>query len=330
MAGEKTTKKKLADLPAWYLRIRRQIRRDEPYSEDEFSMEDFDEDISELEEEEEDDFKCHCEAQDDPYYGCECGPESEDETNVSEASYDGPDAEHYYKLKDMREERKEDLREIREEEEARKQTDLKSHRCRIEEVQAAYKALEEELKKNDGKGSLINFFDDYGWGADVRSKSYDLFSVDYLENCYQWDYFHYWSRIDFDEYNEPEDRKKPRSKSRRRKTPSAEPKASKTVRCSIYSPEDEPELKPFHAPDRAGLETYPLKTKDGKYEIPIQFIGEEYLKMQAPRNFIKVNKAIPVADSAPEVFEFVGVLRRFKKRKLEEEETWQRKTPRLV
>ncbi|XXH02430.1 Palmitoyltransferase [Hypoxylon texense] len=92
-----------------------------------------------------------------------------------------------------------------------------------------------------------------------------------------------------------------------------------TVETRIYADVDkEPELEPFHRLDHADLKTYPLQAKDGKYKITIQFVGEDYLKMQVPRHLIKEYKTCPVADSAPEIFEFIGVVRRFKKRKAEE------------
>ncbi|KAI1771168.1 hypothetical protein F4818DRAFT_430331 [Hypoxylon cercidicola] len=114
------------------------------------------------------------------------------------------------------------------EEEQRKRV-LESHRSRVEEVQAAYDALEAELKKNDGKGSPINFFTDCMWGlvgemfgpgksidvGHVRSKSYDLYSVDYLENCYQEDYYDYWTRADFEEEDESEVETRTKSRSKR-------------------------------------------------------------------------------------------------------------------
>ncbi|KAI1405383.1 hypothetical protein F4819DRAFT_444217 [Hypoxylon fuscum] len=340
MAKDKKPKKKFADLPAWYHRIRRQTRMDGPHSSDEVEFEDFDEDISELEEEDEESFVCHCEAADDPEYGCECEPESDEPDDVSERSYDGPDAHFYYEFKDMREERKVTLKELREWEETKKQSTLESHRSRVEEVQAAYEALEKELQKQDAKDHSVNFFEDSEWGpigevtgpgkmvttGYVRSKDYGLYSIDYVENCYQEDIYLYWKYVSFEEDCGIEDDH--RGKSRHQKLPPT--KTDGDVECRIYADSNaEPYLKPFRAPDRLSLETYRLESSDksrhGKYEIAIQFVGQDYLKMQVPRVLINAYRYDPVPASAPEVFEFVGVIKDYSKRKAETEDEQQKK-----
>ncbi|KAI1763569.1 hypothetical protein GGR53DRAFT_497125 [Hypoxylon sp. FL1150] len=203
------------------------------------------------------------------------------------------------------------------------ETDIQSvidnHRRRVEEVQAAHDALEEELKSNGGKGSPITFFKNCIWGSigrmvaqgqmvdagHVRSKPYDLYSVDYMENCDQDNYEHYWIRADFEETVDLEEGNPTTAAPL-----SDETRAGDTVYCRIYASVDNtPNLKPFHAPERLSLETYHLDAQDGSYEIAVQFIGRDYLKMQVPAQLMRTYNHFPVPDSAPEVFEFVGVFR---------------------
>ncbi|KAI6080854.1 hypothetical protein F4821DRAFT_275615 [Hypoxylon rubiginosum] len=319
MAGDETAEvfSDPSNLPAWYHRIRRQfpLGGEERYYGPCLESHHFDEDISELDEGEEEHFECHCEAQDDPDYGCECGPESDGE------SYNGPDADDYYYLKEMREDRKEEIRDSLKQ----KQKLVEAHEHRVDEVRAARKALKKELKKVE-KGSPINFFTQSGWSSlgefvgpgqmedagYCRTKQYELYSADFMEQCWEDDYYNYWKRVDFEEYGRPENDGK---------TPSAQGKAGKTVHCRIYaSPSHEPALKPFRAPDHLSLKTHKIKAKSGEYKITIQFVGKDYLKMKVPRHVIKSNGFPHVSDSAPEVFEFVGILYNYEKRKMEMEE----------
>ncbi|VUC25589.1 unnamed protein product [Clonostachys rosea] len=90
--------------PAWYYRVRSITSHGEYDGQPIIEPEDFDEDISDLEEsdkEEEGHGYCDC---DSDASECECELPVDDD--VSERSYTGDDADYYYDLKEMREERK--------------------------------------------------------------------------------------------------------------------------------------------------------------------------------------------------------------------------------
>ncbi|KAI0150047.1 hypothetical protein F4776DRAFT_604265 [Hypoxylon sp. NC0597] len=311
MAKESKGQKTHADLPAWYHRIKKKCEEHNPEwdSGDGFEPCDFDEDLSELEEEDEVPFQCHCEAADDPNIECECyfGYDPDD---VSEISYTGSDSHWYYRLKDLREERKEELREQREAEKRHKQKTLELHKQHVDEVRAACDALQ----RNAGNPS-INLFENSSWGTigetskggnsvpvdRYRATTFNLYSVDFVEHCYQYDIYLYWKYIEFMEYYEGYYE----GHSRERKFHS--PVESRIC----VNPNYDMQFKKFHAPERASLKGYRLETDDGEEDITIQFVGQDYLRMFVSRDIVEAHAYDPgltISNSAPEVFEFVGIV----------------------
>ncbi|OTA97089.1 hypothetical protein M434DRAFT_27159 [Hypoxylon sp. CO27-5] len=330
MAKESKATKKHADLPAWYHRIKKKCAEHDPEwdSGDGFELCDFDEDISELEEEEDEEpFQCHCEAAEDPKVECECYLEYDpDDDNVSEISYVGPDANEYYRLKDLREERKEELREQREAEDGRKQTTLELHKRHVEVVKATYKALKKDSKQQNADSPPIDLFENSSWdticetskgGKSVpidryRATTFNLYSVDYVEHCYQYDVDLYWKYIEFMEYNEGYYEGHNRKRKLESSTSFSTGKKEKTVESRIYvNPDYDMQFKKIRAPEWASLKRYRLKAEDRNEAIKIQFVGQDYLRMFVSRDIVKAHAYdpdYPVPDSAPEVFEFVGIV----------------------
>lgn len=70
---------------------------------------------------------------------------------------------------------------------------------------------------------------------------------------------------------------------------------------------------PFRPPTRASQNVVKVKSCDGKYDLWLKFIGKRYLKLRVSREMVFMNpfraSAPDPPTAAPEVFEFVGVLR---------------------
>ncbi|KAI1413160.1 hypothetical protein F5Y13DRAFT_198900 [Hypoxylon sp. FL1857] len=277
--GSKGTKK-YADLLAWHHRIMRQKAEDEdvePY--------DFDEDISEIDEKEEL-LECHCEAAEDPKVEYCCDSDSELD-NASERSYNDDDADWYYELKERREERK---KELKKEQENVKLEALELNKRKVEEVQIlVYEALRKAEQEQGNDGPCLNLFEDCTWGLisqglvggrttpaiRMRATEFDLYSVDY----------------------DPSTAKK-----------------EETVEGHVrVNPNYDMCLKEMCIPRRASSERYTLETGDGKEEITVQFVGQNFLRMFVHRDIINRHEHGTIPASAPEVFEFVGIVPEFHK-----------------
>lgn len=159
------------ELPAWYHRIVSIIEREgrdiQPY--------DFDEDISELGEGEGDSDSddlgatCDCDLEDE----CEC--DLLDDDAKSEHSYTGPDASHYYSLKDQRTDRKIDLQDAKQELEESRISTREFERRKEQEVDAACEALLEAQGEGDCPGPLLE---------SIAGKTFELYSVHHVDHCY--------------------------------------------------------------------------------------------------------------------------------------------------
>ncbi|PTB52940.1 hypothetical protein M431DRAFT_18398 [Trichoderma harzianum CBS 226.95] len=124
---------------------------------------DFDEDLSDIDATSNPSgLDCDCDGED-----CECDNQS---SHSSERSYNGSDADYYYKLKHEREERKQQLRDWKVRDREEKEYWRKAESVREEEVQAAYKSLQQA----ESKGHLIPPLDS------IAHKVFHLYSLDYL------------------------------------------------------------------------------------------------------------------------------------------------------
>ncbi|KAJ6437660.1 reverse transcriptase [Purpureocillium lavendulum] len=162
------------ELPAWYYRlVALTIKEDR-----DVSPEDFDEDLSDLNEagrnseRESNTIIANCEC-DDEDSECECQLHSDAADTLSERSYSGSDADFYYELRDEREERKWELRDMKEREGTAKRRRRELERNREEEVQAAC----ELLRQTDVGGCRPRL-------DPIAGKTFYLFSVDHVDHCY--------------------------------------------------------------------------------------------------------------------------------------------------
>jgi hypothetical protein len=150
-------------LPAWYSRVTalRATKTPEILEPADVCPDDFDEDISSIE-------YCDCDSDD-----CECESSRDD---ISIRSYDGPDADFYYELKDLREDRKEELLDLAREKQAMRDKESR----KMEEVRGAYEALKKAEKESEtlSMGRLIGKF-------------FRLYSTDYFDH-----YTQPWHRFD--------------------------------------------------------------------------------------------------------------------------------------
>lgn len=84
--------------------------------------------------------------------GCLSPDASDDDINedgLSERSYNGPDADDCCRLKELREERKLELTEAKEEQEELREGDLKEEAIMVNKIQAAIKAVQKAESRTD-------------------------------------------------------------------------------------------------------------------------------------------------------------------------------------
>ncbi|KAI2769937.1 hypothetical protein F4815DRAFT_450664 [Daldinia loculata] len=313
MEEDNSSTEKPADVPAWYRRIR--THRWKGYPDFEMPRDIFDEDISELEEDEED-FECHCEAAKDLEYGCECYSEPD---SISEMAYDGPDASEYYTLKGLREERKECLKKLEEQ----KQRELEIHRLNVESESKENREFSLITLKDPGYLAKLTKGDKWVPHGYIESKSFDLYSVDYIENYYCEDNYHYWKYVEF--YEEVLGSNSESSSRRGEVLPS---RKKQMIEGHVYASPDYNNIQfpLFCAPARASLKKYwSEELEEGGHKIGVQFLAEDSVRMLVGRDIIKMMRGNPLPDNAPDVFEFVGITRDSDKRKADIEKWKPRK-----
>ncbi|KAL6813178.1 hypothetical protein GGI42DRAFT_165734 [Trichoderma sp. SZMC 28013] len=289
-------------LPAWYYRlVALTIKKDR-----EVLPEDFDEDLSDLDSTSNDsgegknpsDPDCDCDDED-----CECDDQS---SQSSERSYNGSDADYYYELKDEREERKEELWDIKVEERKEKERWRKFESAQVEEVQAAHKSLQQaEIKGHLPSPSPLH---------SIAGKYFRLYSLDHFE--YRYDPVIYPSKYVEFYYIEKGDN------TRANKQP---PTKETKIQGHLYLNVDcGCDFASFSPPTQAGLEKYSLKDFEGKFAPIFQFISNDHLIVTVPRDLVFMD--VPGDPLAPDMFTFYGVRydHKEKKRRRDEERQSQR------
>ncbi|AEO57899.1 hypothetical protein MYCTH_2304632 [Thermothelomyces thermophilus ATCC 42464] len=285
-------------LPAWYYRVRTVSFKEDREVHDY----DFDEDLSEPEddkEQERDDVE-----QSKKEEGCACGlddPECDGQVDYndnmgedeSERSYNGSDADYYYELKDKREERKQEkLRERKEKEQQRE-----IEKTKEDEVCAADRCLDTAEK---GRETIPV--------GPLAGQSFRLYCSDHVDYFYSDLYGT--KRVDFYHLDVNE------------RNPGDEADA---LYGDVYLDSNANcNFGPFRPPKRASRKAFKVKSCDDKYELSFQFIGNGYLKLRVSREmvFMKPYDASPPSPppTAPDVFEFAGILRDWEKEKAERQE----------
>ncbi|KAE9573965.1 hypothetical protein CGMCC3_g9783 [Colletotrichum fructicola] len=296
-----TSSQKLEErpLPAWYYRVNALYTGPDS----DFISEDFDEDISDVES-----FKhgstnevavtaeCDCDCEDD-----DCEHRAEDENGVfdsddstSERSYRGPDADRYYELKELREDRKEHLRKL-----AKEKVDEKDHeRRKVEEVRTAY----ETLKKAQKESETLHM-------GSLHHKTFRLYCPEHVEHF--WTEFSSFKYIEFyypDSHDDLTRGKKPRTDTR-------------TVEGQIcLDSKTDYQFHPFRSPTRPSRKKHALQLYQNDRQLVVQFISDEYVIVRVSRDLVFERNSRPIPESAPKTFKFMGILRTLEKAKAEARE----------
>ncbi|KAK3348870.1 hypothetical protein B0T25DRAFT_546695 [Lasiosphaeria hispida] len=311
--------KTFRDLPSWYHRVlqfsyRADDRDVEPW--------DFDEDISDLEEDktqagdgdkqpkegEEDEGEdkgenCECDRE-DPDCDCQCGSDDyesgEDDDIESEKSYNDSDADYYYMLKEMREERKREFLEEKLEYQKEEEQAREEERVMEKEVLAAHKSLEKGEKQ--GNKTPLD---------PLAGQLFKIFCSDYIDHCFVPPYRT--KMVEFyrvgDDHQAIPGRPEPGGET---DMIYGDMHLDSCTHCQFG-----PLCPPIHASQQA----VKVETTDGKHELSFKFISDGYLSVEVSRELLSMARGdLPLLDlplAAPEVFEFVGIKRDLEKEKAE-------------
>jgi hypothetical protein len=90
----------------------------------------------------------------------------------SEKSFNGPDAEYNYELKDEREERKRELMQLRKQ----KEKQMEFEKSKEDEVKAAYVKFKKARRRARKKGKTMPI-------DSIAGQAFELFSSDYIDGC---------------------------------------------------------------------------------------------------------------------------------------------------
>ncbi|EUC26730.1 hypothetical protein COCCADRAFT_10475 [Bipolaris zeicola 26-R-13] len=269
-------------LPLWYERVYRVVAVREIESEGRRSSygpypEDFDEDISELESESSG--ACHCASDTSE---CECDLDERDFMD-EDSVYAGSDAEWYLEYKEMREERKRQLVELRKDHERA----IEYHKAREDEVEREWA----KLQQNNTRGIQDQ-------RLNLELAHFNIYSSDFAR-CQDIEYDHPTSYIEFywpDELGE---------------------RTNKQTMGHIYiDPNITPSLEVFEAPEYAGQPSVDIGVEGSDENISVTFINQHLLKMAVPRSIACL---LPPPSNTPELFEFVGISRHFKNKRTNQE-----------
>lgn len=293
------------DLPAWYFRlVALTIKKDR-----DVYPEDFDEDLSDIEEIQTysgagntpSELDCDCDGQDSE---CDCQLSNSREDG-SERSYNGSDAGYYYELKDEREERKQQLRDMKERERTERERLREFEGIKEKEVQAAYKSLQQAEIRGDLPCPLDS----------IAGKTFCLYSLDHFD--YRHNPVYYPSKNANFYYIEEGD-----PTCTFKQPPNDETKIQGQLYLNVDCGCD---FALFYPPKQAGLKNYSLKDTDGKFEPIFQFISNDHLIVTVPRDIVFMDT--PVDPRAPDMFTFHGVRYDYKEEKRQRDE--ERKSQRL-
>lgn len=212
---------------------------------------------------------------------------NESEDAISERSYDGSDADDYYELKELREDRKLELRQ-------EKGKAYAFEKSKEVEVQSAYDATRFEKESPVD----LRLFDP------KTSNHFRIYSTDWVQHCFSSN-AHASPYIEFYELggNSSGQSSKPEKRQ---------------IHGHLYIHGSlDCDFKPFYPPQYASLSNTKLESEDGKYKITVQFFSHDYLKLQVSQKFFFQKSAR--TPKAPDFFEFVGIRRNREKERLERE-----------
>ncbi|KAF6808278.1 hypothetical protein CMUS01_13935 [Colletotrichum musicola] len=312
----------ITELPAWYHRVRKLVE----YWDCDVQSHHFDEDISDLEcDVEWDDRDCDCETKEcahdckceekDCEHACKCEELpvevcENDECNCtavgcwhdeeiirddeSERSYNGPEKERYYELKEIRCQRKRDRRDTARGEASTVRRAIAHDRKKEDEVRAAYEAL----KKAKIEGETLHM-------DSLAHKRFHLHAAKHTE----WLGYDPPSRsIDFVPLRVTDVEGLER--------PAEMVNDKRLVQGQIYlDPDAGGDVGPFRMPARLRRKKYVLPAycdEDGsKKKVTVQFVSNDHLILRISRDVVTStwgwNRHRPAPETTPEVFEFMGI-----------------------
>lgn len=295
---------------------------------------DFDEDLSDLDESSEDEYgikhhkcaacqagkavaaeDCHCQwEQDGACYklcdvckgggeedpdDCECCAMSEVDPPCSERSYDGSDAEYYYVMKEEREERKRQLRDVdrdfREELKVMRAAAVKA----AAEVREAYARMQTLYQQEDARPAL---------DLTLEGGKFYLYCVEYVDHitydtaaspsiCFDKQRHYESLRVaDGTTYEDEEDSHE--------ETPEEEIPEGHLKPLLYIDSENGGCFDAFIPPERAGLTKHTLAGERGQLDAEICFLSNEYLMVTVPPTLVFGDEA---TEEMPERFEFIGI-----------------------
>ncbi|KAF4487999.1 tol [Fusarium agapanthi] len=232
-----------SELLTWYYRVSEAVKR-----RNSVILWDFDEDISDL-----------------------------DEANPDETvTYNAPDAADYHRLRKKLEERKRELFQRKETIRKRKEDAGEEEKNKIEQVRAAYEALEISVSRSES--TRLGPID----------SQFDLYCMDYFDLFYDPIPHGYHRRYIRFEY---QDR--------------GEAHSDNLTGRFWFNAKVDFELVPFKAPDSSSLERHEIYTTDGRFSMIIQFIDKYHLILRASRDLVFWGALQDLR--GPETFMFMGV-----------------------
>ncbi|CAG9982597.1 unnamed protein product [Clonostachys byssicola] len=247
----------------------------------------FDEDISDFEgpgkkDENENEGYCDC---DSDVSECECEPSIDD--HVSERSYTDDDADYYYELKEKREERKRELRDLKRQEASMKQEERDYNEGKVNEVLEAYKTLKKAIRNGDEPPSLDPL---------AIIERFRLFSVEHVDYCCNGDFYptRHVSFYYFTDLSKEGNGK--RSTDGKPKPLLGHVHLDANTRCNLDA---------FSPPTKAGREKHRMTANKGKLKLDVRFLSNDYLIISIPATVVFGSKPIP--PSAPKKFKFAGI-----------------------
>lgn len=304
-------------LPDWYYRVL-SLRWDrEPFKPTNTC--DFDEDLSELEEgsEEEDDAEqlgdeeedCECDSEDSEC-GCQFQDDYDSESDESERSYDGSEADYYYELKREREERKREIKKEERWERLDKQQRFEFEKSKEEEVRAA----ERSLAKLQKEGRTLPLKP-----ASLTGHQFPLFCSDHVNHFYYSGLY----TAKYVQFFDPDD--KAVGNGSHDPDEKSGDDAGMLYGELVLDMDTSYKFGPFFPPSNATYRPVKVETRDGKHRLSLDFIGNGYLKLKVSRNMVfmywddESPAMCPPDAPAPEVFEFAGIWFDPEKQKAERE-----------
>jgi hypothetical protein len=268
-----TVQRRNLSLPTWFYRlVALTINEDRDVCPD-----DFDEDLSDLDLDE----NSICAGDKSECGNADCDADSlfsGTDDSLTERSYAGSDADYYYELKQGREERKCELREIGKWQRKAKEAQRRFEGEMEKEVREAYDYMQKPDTESDVQVLSL-----------LAGKLFHLYSIDHVEHCYDPELY----PSKYVEFHHLDDN-------------NAQPSDATQIHGHVYfNANSGCDLAHFSPPKTWCREELRLKSFHGEYDLVFQFVSNDYLTMTVSRELVFMDQ--PPMASAPELFRFMGI-----------------------